>query len=103
MTSYLAALAVTLAVEVPIVALAFPKQRAALALAAAIATTTTHLAMHSSTLPGWSPPLGLLAAEIAATASEAVVYAVLTRQPLRAAIVAIVANVASFALGLLVL
>jgi len=58
-SAYLQALAITLAVEVPIVALLFRGQRGRMALVAALATSATHVFMHFalpslvSTWRGW--------------------------------------------------
>lgn len=103
MSGYAAALALTLSVEVPIVAALFPGRRARLAAVAAIATAATHLFMHR-VLPGWvSPGAWLFAGEAIATCVEAAAYAAATRDLPRALVASGLANLASFAAGLLLL
>lgn len=103
--SYLIAWAVTVAVEVPIVAALYPGQRLRLALACLIATTTTHLAMHFA-LPyaALSHEAWLVTGETGALLAEALVYALVSR-PRRlgiALVASALANSASFLAGLLI-
>jgi hypothetical protein len=103
---YLLALALTLAIEVPLVALVFSGQRLRMALVAAVATTATHLFMHfvlprlGLTYAGW-----LVSGELVALVGEAAAYAFLSRPrdlP-RALAASAVANAASYAVGLFLL
>jgi phytoene dehydrogenase-like protein len=103
--AYLLALAITLAVEVPIVALLFPGQRRRMAGVAAAATTATHLFMHFALPPllatwrGW-----LVTGELVALLAEAAAYALLSRprDPARALAASALANAASYGVGLFV-
>ncbi|MFO0584701.1 MAG: hypothetical protein U0229_20710 [Anaeromyxobacter sp.] len=100
MSGYGAALALTLAVEVPIVAAFFPGRRLAMAALAAAATTATHLFMNF-VLPGLLPPgAWLLTGEAVATVAEAAAYALATRNLPRALVASGLANLASFLAGL---
>jgi len=99
------ALTVTLAVEMPIVALAYPRERARMALACALATSATNLAMNSWLLHEVSSyETYLLAGELGASALEALVYVVASARHdvARALIVSGLANAVSFIAGLLV-
>lgn len=103
MSGYLLALAVTLAIEVPVVAALFAGQRLRMAVVAALATTATHLAMHFalphvvSTYVAW-----LVAGELLALVVEAAAYALLSRPRSveRALVASAVANALSFGAGL---
>ena len=96
--------AVTVAVEVPCVAALYPGQRRRMAIACALATSVTNVAMNVA-LPRW---LGvgltfLLVGEIGALILEALVYA-RARRPRdwgRALAASALANGASFSVGLL--
>lgn len=101
---YLAALALTLAVEVPIVAACYPGQRLHMACVAALITASTHLAMHTLLPLAVSDFASfLLIGEAMATLVEAGVYAVASRPPElgRGLVASAVANSASYAVGLL--
>lgn len=103
MTPALVALAVTVAVEVPIVALVFPRERARMALACAIATSATNLAMNLLLYPRvGSVDTYLLVGEIGATLAEAAVYYAASREHDvgRALLASALANAASFGAGL---
>jgi len=104
-TAYALALAITLVVEVPLVALLFPGQRRRMALVAAGATATTHAVMHFVLLPV-APSYGfwLVAGEAVALVGEAGAYALLSRprETGRALVAAALANAASYGAGLLV-
>lgn len=104
MNSYLTALAITLALEVPVVAALYPGQRRRMALAAALATSATHLFMHFG-LPRLLPSAGavLLVGEIFATLAEAGVYAAASRPRSlgRGLVASALANSLSYAAGLL--
>jgi len=105
MSGALAAWLLTVAVEVPLVALVFPGQRARLALACAAGTTVTNLAMNLL-LPRWlgAGAAWLLAGELGALLLEAALYAAVgrPRDPARALVASALANGASFAAGLAV-
>ncbi len=97
------ALAITLAVEVPVAAAFFPRRRRRLALTCALATTATHLLLHfvfPAVLPRTVSPL--LFGEIFATVAEAAAYAAVSGLPGRALVASAVANSFSFGVGLLV-
>lgn len=97
---YTLALAVTIAIEVPIVAALFPGRRARLAVTCALATTATHLVLHF-VLPRSLPPgAALLAGEALATFAEALAYAAAAGPLGRAMVASAVANSASYAAGL---
>ena len=101
--SITAALAVTLVVEVPIVALAYPGERLRLAGACAVATTVTNLVMNAWLSRAFgSYDLQLLGGEIGASLIEAAVYAAVSRaHRVGTALVASgLANAASFLAGL---
>lgn len=97
------ALAVTLAIEVPVVALLYRSERARMGIACAVATSVTNLLMNT-----WlvhrvrSHDTYLLAGELGASALEALVYVVVSRQhDIGSALVASgLANALSFAAGL---
>lgn len=98
------ALALTLGVEVPIVAALYPGQRARLAVIAAFASTATHLTLHFA-LPRLVPAAQvMLLGEALALLGEALAYGVLSRpRDLgRALVASALANAASFGLGILV-
>jgi peptidoglycan biosynthesis protein MviN/MurJ (putative lipid II flippase) len=98
------ALAVTVSVEVPIVAWFYPRERTRMALTCAVATTVTNLAMNAGLRRVTaSYDTYLLAGELAASALEALAYVVMSkRHPIGQALIASgVANAASFAAGLL--
>jgi hypothetical protein len=102
-TSYAATLALTLAVEVPVVAALHPGRRLRLAVVAAFATTATHLFMFFM-LPGLvAPGAWLLAGEAIATAAEGAAYAFAARELPPAFVAAGLANLASFVAGGLLL
>ena len=104
MTLYLLALGVTLAVEVPLVALLFPGRRARMAVACALATTATHVFMHFA-LPRFlpSPRDVLLVGETVAVGFEAGVYALVSRDLGRSLVASALANSASYGAGLIIL
>ena len=101
---YLFALGVTVAIEVPLVALAFPGERLKMAACALVATTLTHLGMHLVTpispeaLMTW-----LIVGETAAVVLEGLAYWAVTNKRgfLWAMGVSIIANAASFSAGFL--
>lgn len=99
---YALALAVTLAVEVPVVAAFYPGRRRRMALVSAAANLATHLLLHFAfpfLLPrGVSP---LLPGEAFATLAEAGAYAIWAGQPGRALVASAVANSLSFGAGLI--
>lgn len=97
------ALIITLAVEVPIVALLYPRERERMALACALATSATNLLMNAWLLGTGSYDARLMGGEIGATFSEAIVYLVVSRghEPGKALMASGLANAASFAAGLL--
>lgn len=102
----LAALAITLAAEPPIVAALYPDERLRMAGICTAATTATHLAMHLI-LPDLVPdyPTWLLTGESLALVLETAVYALTSRRfglP-RAMIASALANSASFLTGLYLL
>jgi peptidoglycan biosynthesis protein MviN/MurJ (putative lipid II flippase) len=96
------ALALTLVIEVPTVAFFYAGERKRLAIACAIATTATNLAMNT-----WlyhavrSYDVYLLVGEIGAVLVEALVYWGASREHElgRAILASAVANAASFAVG----
>jgi hypothetical protein len=97
------ALAVTLAVEVPVVAAFYPGRRRRMALACAAATTATHLLLHLAfphLVPRGVSPLWV--GEAFATAAEAGAYALAAGQPGRALVASAVANSLSFGAGLVI-
>jgi hypothetical protein len=101
--AYLLALLLTLAIEIPVVALVFAGQRLRMALVCLVATTATHLLMHF-VLPSVCPTARswLIAGEAQALVLEALAYLLLSRprDPGRALIASALANSASFAAGL---
>lgn len=102
MSRYLVALAVTLAVETPIVAALFPGRRLRLAVTCVAATTATHLALHFGFMPLLAPGAGLVAGEAFATVAEAAAYRAASGDLGRSLVASALANGASFAAGLLV-
>jgi len=96
------ALSATLLIEVPIVALAFPRQRGRLAAVAVAANTFTNLVLNV-VLPAISlvRPHHVLVGEAFALIGEALVYAAAARPPAfgRALLVSGIANALSFELG----
>ncbi len=102
MNSYLAALAITLALEVPVVAACFPGQRVRLAAACALTTTATHLFMHFG-LPwlGLGPLGVVVVGEVLATTVEAGVYTAVSRPRSlgRGLVASALANSVSYAAG----
>ncbi len=106
MTGYLTALVITLAIEIPIVALVFKGQRARMALCCLVATTATHLAMHFL-LPRVvsSYQQFILVGELMATIIEALVYALSSRPRdwSRAMLASALANTTSYAAGLILI
>jgi len=102
--SYLLAIALTLGLEVPVVAGLFPGQRARMALVCGLATTATHLILHFL-LPQWLPARGaMLGGEALALFAEAAAYALFSRprDAGRALLASALANALSFAAGILV-
>lgn len=95
---------ITLAIEVPTVALMYSGQRTRMALVAALATSATNLPMNLL-LPAWlgSGSAFLLTGELGALVLEAVVYflAARPRDLPRAATASALANALSFGAGLL--
>ncbi len=103
MTTYASALALTVAVEAPLVAAVYRGQRMRLAVVAAFATTASHLFMFR-VLPGLVPHgAWLVTGEAIATAAEAAAYALASRDLPRALIASGLANAASFVAGGLLL
>ena len=102
--SIASALAVTLVIEMPIVALSYPGERFRLAGACAVATTVTNLVMNAwlSRASG-SYDTYLLSSELGASLIEAIVYVAVSRgHGVGNALVASgLANAASFAAGLI--
>lgn len=103
--TYLAALAITLVVEVPIVAAFFRGQALRMAAVAAAATTGTHLAMHHLlplALASWEQVI--LVGELGAVLIEGACLAWLSRprDASTAFLAAAVANSASYAAGLVI-
>ena len=103
--TYLLALLITLAVEVPTVAACFPGQRLRMAAVCAATTTCTHLAMHFI-LPQFVGSFGqfILVGELGALLVEAIVYWLASRpRDLGLALIAsAMANALSYGIGLLV-
>ncbi len=102
MTPYQVALAVTLALEVPAVALVFRDQALRMGLTCALTTTATHLAMHFLLPRGVGSYAGvLLVGELGALVVEAGVYALVSRprDVGRALIASAVANTLSYLAG----
>jgi hypothetical protein len=104
MNGYLAALALTLAVEVPLVALVYPGQRRRMATCCAAATAFTHLVMHFVLPRLFTGTVVLVAGETLALALEALAYALVSRprDGARALLASALANGASFGVGLLI-
>lgn len=106
---YLLSLLLTLAVEVPLVALCFPERRARLAATAALATTLTHLCMHFVLFGLLGPRRFLPAGEALAFVAEGLTYALVIRSTatsddlrrtlVRGLLASALANGASFAAG----
>lgn len=92
----LAAMGITLAIETPIVALAFRRQAARLALACAVTTCATNLFMNFVLVRRFH--FGLAFGEGLAFGVEALVYFLVARpHPLRLAVLAsLLANLASY-------
>lgn len=103
--SYPLALALTLGLEVPVVAALYPRQRLRMGLVCAVATTATHLVMHFA-VPGLvsSYAAFLLAGESLALFGEAGAYwlAGRPREPGLALLASALANALSFGVGLIV-
>lgn len=99
---YLLALAITIAVETPIVAALFPGRRLRLALTCVAATTITHVALRFGFLPLLPRDTGLIAGEAFATFAEAAAYWAASGDLARGLVASAVANSASFAAGLIV-
>ncbi|MFH2006799.1 MAG: hypothetical protein ABI333_09465 [bacterium] len=99
------ALAITLAIEVPVVAALYSGQRRRMALACAASTTVTNLAMNLLLVRVMADPQqALLCGEILALVLEAVTYIVVsrTRDVGRALVASGLANALSFGAGWLV-
>lgn len=99
-----AALLVTLSLEVPIASLFYPGERVRMALACALATTATNLAMNAGLIYAASSYDDyLLLGELGATVLEALVYVAVDRRHDfgRCLIASGVANAVSFIAGLL--
>jgi hypothetical protein len=96
----------TVAVEVPSVAAAYPGQRIRMAVACALGTSATNLAMNGL-LPRLlgSGAAFLVAGELGSLLAEALLYALVSRprDPARALAASALANAASFAAGLVLL
>jgi hypothetical protein len=101
---FVLAWALTVAIEAPIVAAFYPRRRAFMAGACAVATSVTNLAMNVL-LPRWlgTGTTFLLVGEIGALLIEAAAYAMVARprDAGRALAASAVANGASFEVGLL--
>ncbi len=96
----LAALGLTLAVEVPVVAALFPRRRLRMALVCAVATTATHLLLvfgFPRVLPRGAPAFWI--GEAFATLGEAAAYWAVDREPGRALVASALANMLSFGAG----
>jgi hypothetical protein len=103
--SVASALMLTLAVEVPVVALVYARERARMAVTCAIATSLTNFAMNAWLYAAVSSyDAYLIAGELGATMIEALVYVAVSRDhgAGRALLASGVANMASFAAGLVV-
>ncbi len=102
MTPYQVALAITLALEVPVVALVFRDQALRMGATCALTTTATHLSMHFL-LPRVVAAYQsvVLIGELGALLIEAGVYALVSRprDPGRALIASAVANTVSYLAG----
>jgi hypothetical protein len=102
---YLFALAVTLAVEVPVVAAIFRGQRLRMAVVCALATTVTHIVMHFL-IPriASSHEDVVIIGELQALVVEAVLYGLLShpRDWPRALVASALANSASYGAGFLI-
>jgi hypothetical protein len=94
---WLIALAVTLVIEVPLVAALYPGERARIAAAAVVANVATNLALNLVLAPRGHLALG----EVLAVVVEAVTYRLASRRGdlARATAVSAAANLASFTLG----
>ena len=103
---YFLALAMTIGIETPVVAMVFKGQRLRMAAVCIVATTTTHLVMHFA-LPPLCPTYAswVIAGEFQALVLEALVYWFFSRPRdlSRALIGSAIANSASYALGLIIL
>ena len=104
--TYLLALLLTLAIEVPLVAWIYPGERVRLAIACGVTTTATHLTMHH-VLPLVLASSGqvLVIGEAMALIVEAAVYAGVsrTRSVGRALVASAVANAVSYGVGITLL
>lgn len=102
MTPYQIALAITLAIEVPVVVLVFRDQPIRMGIACILTTSTTHLAMHFL-LPRVAAAYQsiILIGELGALVIEAGVYALVSRprDPGRALVASAVANTLSYLAG----
>lgn len=101
MIAWLAAFALTVGLEAPIAAALLPRGRPPATTIAVI--VGAQLATHP--LVWWLAPLArgpgvVAAAELAATAAEAALYAILLRAGRRALVASVAANAASCSLGL---
>jgi hypothetical protein len=97
------ALAVTLAIEVPVVSLVYRRERARMSIACALATSLTNVLMNTWLLQGVrSHDTYLLVGELGASVLEALAYVAVSRQhDIGCALVASgLANALSFAAGL---
>ena len=99
------ALAVTLAVEVPVVVALYPRQRLRMGITCALATTFTYVMMNTLVrryATSWEQYI--LIGEFSAVAVEAAVYALVSRprDVLRALLASGIANGLSFGAGLLI-
>jgi hypothetical protein len=104
LAGYGLALAITIGIEVPIVAAFFPGRRRRMALVCALATAATHLALHLLFLRFLPPGLGLVCGEAFATLAEAAAYAAAARGDAgRTLVASAVANATSYGLGSLII
>lgn len=96
---------ITLAAEVPIVALVYPQLRGRMAIVCAITTSSTNLFMNLVLFRVLSPRGYVLYGELGALVIEAAVYwlAARPRDPGRAIVASSAANLASYGAGLLLL
>jgi len=103
MAAALFPLLVTLAVEIPCVALLFPGQRLRMALVCAVTTGATNFLMNTVLFAAAPSQLTfLLVGELGALVVEGVVYALASkpRDVRRAVAASLVANAASFGAGI---
>jgi hypothetical protein len=96
--AYLAALLLTVTLEVPTVAVCFPGERLRMGLACLLATSATHLLLFRLLGVQSSGPLSLVLGETFALLAEAAVYARVSRRrdPPRALVASALANGLSF-------